>query len=105
MIWKKHAQLPPNQTAAILQANIRHYCLVVSMYYSRHHQCNQHQIGAHETTAHPIQSFAHLQEAAIADVLANHSATKIPHSEHGTVTKVQITAPVSIKFAEEQVTD
>jgi len=54
-------------------------------------------IGTHETTPHPIQSFGCLQEAAIADALANHSATKIPHSKHCTVTKVQITAPVNIK--------
>jgi hypothetical protein len=54
-------------------------------------------IGAHGTTPHPIQSFACLQEAAIADALANYSATKIPHSKYCTVTKVQITAPVSIK--------
>jgi hypothetical protein len=54
-------------------------------------------IGAHGTTPHPIQSFAFLQEVAIADALANHSATKIPHSKHCTGTKVQITAPESIK--------
>jgi hypothetical protein len=54
-------------------------------------------IGAHGTTPHPIQSFGSLQEAAIADALANYSATKIPHSKYCTVSEVQITAPVSIK--------
>jgi hypothetical protein len=33
---------------------------------------------------------------AIVDALANDFATKIPHSKYCTVTKVQITAPVSI---------
>jgi hypothetical protein len=67
------------------------------MCYSRHHYCHLQLIGAHGTTPHPIQSFGCLQEAAIADALANDSATKIPHSKYCIVTKVQITAPVSIK--------
>jgi hypothetical protein len=54
-------------------------------------------IGAHGTTPHPIQTFGCLQEAAIADELANHSATKITHSKYCTVTFVQITAPMRIK--------
>jgi hypothetical protein len=86
MIWRKCAQLPPNQTAAIVEANIHHHALIVSMCYSRHHYCHLQLIGVHGTTPHPIQSFGSLQEAPIADALANYSATK-----------VQITAPVSIK--------
>jgi hypothetical protein len=72
MILKKRAQVPPNQVAAIFQANIHHHALVVSMYYSRHHQCHLQLIGAHGTTPHPIQTFGCHQEAAIADALANH---------------------------------
>jgi hypothetical protein len=97
MIWTKRVQLPPNQTAAIVEANIHDHALVVSMCYSRHRYCHLQLIAAHGTTPHPIQSFGSLQEAAIADALANHSATKIPHSKYCTVTKVQITTPVSIK--------
>ncbi len=97
MIRRKFAQVPPNQMAAILEANIHHHALVASMCYSMHHYCHLHLIGAHGTTPHPIQSFGCLQEVAIADALANYSATKIPHSKYCTVTKVQITAPVSIK--------
>jgi len=54
-------------------------------------------IGARGKTPHPIQSIGCLQEAAIADALANHSATKIPHSKYCTITKAQITAPMSIR--------
>jgi hypothetical protein len=97
MIVRKCAQLPANQMGAIFEANICHHGLVVSMCYSRHHYCHLQLIGAHGTTPHPIQAFGCLQEAAIADALANHSATKIPHSKYCTVTKAQITAPVSIK--------
>jgi hypothetical protein len=97
MILRKCAQLPPNQMAAIFEANIRHHGVVVSMCYSRHHFCPLQLIGAHGTTPHAIQSFACLQEVTIADALAIHSATNIPHSKHCTVTEVQITAPVSIK--------
>jgi hypothetical protein len=32
------------------------------------------------------------QKAAIADALANHSATKIPHLKHCAITEIQITA-------------
>ncbi len=95
-IQRKRAQHSPNQTAAIFQANIRHHGLVASMCYSRHHCCPSKLIGAHGTTQRPIQYFACLQEAAIADALAIHSATKFPHSKYCTVTKVQTTAPVSI---------
>ncbi len=96
MIRRKCAQLPPNQTAASFEAIIHHHDLVVSMCYSRHHYCHLQLIGAHGTTPHPIQSFACLQKAAIADALANHSATKIPHSKNCAITKIQITAQVSI---------
>jgi hypothetical protein len=99
MIQRKCAQLPPNQTAAILEANMRHHNLVVTMSYTRHHSCRLQKIAAHERTPHSIQSFACLQKAAIADELANHSATKTTASKKHTVTKVRITAPVSIKFA------
>jgi hypothetical protein len=81
--------------AAIVEANIRHHDLAVSMCYSRHNYCHLQLIEAHGTTPHPIQS-SFLQKVAIADALANHSATKIPHSKQCTTTKVQITAPVSI---------
>jgi hypothetical protein len=67
------------------------------MCYATHHYCHLQLLGAHGTTPHPILSFGCFQGVAIADALANHSATKIPHSKHCTVTKVQITAPVSIK--------
>jgi len=53
-------------------------------------------IGAHGKTPHPIQSIGYLQEAAIAGALANHSATKFPHSKYSTITEAQITAPMSI---------
>jgi hypothetical protein len=98
MIQKKCAQLPPNQTAAIFEANIHHHALVVSMCSSTHQYSHLQLIGAHETTPHPIQFFDCLQKVAIADALANHSATKIPHSKHCTVTKDQIIAPVNIKI-------
>jgi hypothetical protein len=97
MIGKKCALRSPNQTAAIVAANIRHHDLVVSMCSSRHHYCPLQLFGAHGTTPHPIQSFACLQKAAIADALAIHSATNIPHSKDCTVTEVQITAPVILK--------
>jgi hypothetical protein len=96
MIGRKCTQLCPNHTAAILEANIHHHDLVVSMCSSRHRYCHLQLIGAHGTTPHPILSFACLQKVAIVDALANHSATKIPHSKHCTITKVQITAPASI---------
>ncbi len=96
MIWRKCAQLPLNQLAAILEANIHHHDLVVSMCSTTHHYCHLQLLGAHGTTPHPILSFGCFQGVAIADALANNSATKIPHSKHFTVTKVQITAPVSI---------
>ncbi len=96
MTPRKCAQPPPNHTAAILEPNIQHHDLVVSMCYSRHHYCHLQLIGAHGTTPHPIQCFACLRKAAIADALANHSATKIPHSKHCTITEIQTTAPVSI---------
>jgi hypothetical protein len=96
MIGRKCAQLPPNQMAAILEANIHYQDLAMSMCYSRHHYCHLQWIGAHGTTPHPIHCFACLRNAAIADALANYSATKIPHSKHSTITKVQITAPISI---------
>jgi hypothetical protein len=67
------------------------------MFGTRHCNCHLQLIGAHETTPHPIQSFAFLQMAAIADAPANHSATK---SKYRTVTEIQITAPVSIEFAQ-----
>jgi hypothetical protein len=82
MIKKKRAQLSPNPTAAILQANKRFHSLAVTMYYARYNQCNQKLIEVHGTTAHPIQYFRSVQEAAIVDALANHSATKFTHSEH-----------------------
>jgi len=53
-------------------------------------------IGAHGTRPHPFQHFACLHEVAIADVSANDSTIKIPHSKYCTITKVQITAPESI---------
>jgi hypothetical protein len=53
-------------------------------------------IGAHETRPHPSQHFAYLHEVAIADVPANESAIKFPHSKYCTVTKVQIIAPKNI---------
>jgi len=96
MNLRKCVQLPPNQLAAILQANIHHHDLFVSMCPSRHHHCHLQLIGAHGTRPHPFQYFACLHEVAITDALANDSATKIPHSKYCTVTKVQITAPVSI---------
>jgi hypothetical protein len=89
MIQRKYAQIPPNQMATILEANKHHHALVASMYYSRHHL---QLIAAHGTTPHPIQCFACLQEEAIADALANHSATKIQHSRNCTTTNVQTTS-------------
>jgi hypothetical protein len=93
---EKMRTAPLNQLAAILQASIPHHDLVVSMSPSRYQHCHLQLIGAHGTRPHPFQYFARLHEVAIADALANDSATKIPHSKYCTVTKVQITAPVSI---------
>ncbi len=102
MKLRKCAQLPPNQLVAILQANIHYHDLVVSLCPSRHdpsrhHHCHLQLIGAHETRPHPFQHFAYLHEVAIADVPANESAIKFPHSKYCTVTKVQIIAPESIE--------
>jgi hypothetical protein len=93
MKLRKCAQLPTNQLVAILQANIHHHDLVVSLCPSRHdpskhHHCHLQLIGAHETRPHPFQHFACLHEVATANVPANDSAIKIPHSKYCTVTKV-----------------
>jgi hypothetical protein len=78
MTRKKRAQLAPNHPAAILEPNIRHHDLVLSTFWSRHFRCHLQLIGAHGKTIYPNQSFACLQERAIADALASLSATKIP---------------------------
>jgi hypothetical protein len=96
MILKKCARLPPNHAAAIFQANIHHHALVVSMLFSRHHLYDLQMIGAREKKPHPIQSIGWLQEAAIADALANHTANKIPHSKSCAITKIKIEGQVSI---------